>query len=148
MRNISFMLTQQQVRDRTKTVTRRVGWEKLKNGELLCGVEKGMGLKAGETVLRLATIQVLTARREPLRAMIDDLEYGMAECIKEGFGEHPTLRLPHAFVEFFCRSHRGCTPDTTLTRIEFGYVEDHVRAVSAASVTTEAAAQVNAGMTA
>lgn len=123
VRNISFMLTQQQIRERTKTVTRRVGWEKLKIGELLRGVEKGMGLKAGEKVVPLATIRVVSARRELLSAMTADIEYGFEECGKEGFSDHPVLQCPGAFVEFFCTSHRGCTPDTVVTRIEFEYVD-------------------------
>lgn len=123
MRNISFMLTQQQILERTKTVTRRVGWEKLKAGELLRGVEKCMGLKPGERVTPLATIKILSVRREPLSAMTADFKYGSEECVKEGFGEHPTLRLPNGFVEFFCGSHRGCMPDTVVTRIEFEYVD-------------------------
>lgn len=123
MRNISFMLTQQQIRERTKTVTRRVGWATLKAGELLRGVEKGMGLKAGEKVVPLATIRVVSARPEVLSAMTADVEYGVAECAKEGFGDHPVLRSPSAFVEFFCNSHRGCTPDTVVTRIEFEYMD-------------------------
>ena len=123
MRNISFMLTKQQIRDRTKTVTRRVGWARLRTDELLRGVEKGMGLKPGEKVVPLATIRVVSARREPLSAMTADLDYGRDECIKEGFGDHPTLRRPSEFVEFFCGSHRGCTPATIVTRIEFEYVD-------------------------
>lgn len=123
MRNISFMLTQQPIRERTKTVTRRLGWKQLKGGELLQGVEKGMGLKAGEKVVPLATIRVVSARPEALSAMTADVEYGLAECAKEGFGDHPALRWPSAFVEFFCNSHKGCTPETIVTRIEFEYVD-------------------------
>lgn len=125
MRNISFMLTTSQVRARTKRVTRRLGWRNLKPGDLLCGVEKGMGLKAGEKIVRLAVIRVVSVRFEPLRCMTEDADYGLAECELEGFGDHPTLRWPSAFVEFFCGSHRGCTPDTEVTRIEFEYVDDH-----------------------
>ncbi|MDH0341980.1 hypothetical protein [Chromobacterium haemolyticum] len=123
MRNISFMLTKQQIRDRTKTVTRRLGWNKLRVGDLLSGVEKGMGLKAGEKVQRLATIRVIDVRQEPLSAMTAVLEYGCDECGKEGFGDHPTLRWPSEFVKFFCDTHRGCTPETVVTRIEFEYVD-------------------------
>jgi hypothetical protein len=123
MRNISFMLTQKQILARTKTVTRRVGWAKLKEGDLLRGVEKGMGLKAGEKVRLLATIRVVSVRAEPLSAMTADLDYGRAECEKEGFGDHATLSWPSPFVEFFCGSHRGCTPDTVVSRIEFEYVD-------------------------
>ena len=44
------MLTQDQVRRRFKRVTRRLGWRNLKVGDVLCGVEKAMGLKAGEKI--------------------------------------------------------------------------------------------------
>ncbi|MEM5332178.1 hypothetical protein VSR34_37655 [Paraburkholderia sp. JHI2823] len=123
MRNISFMLTQQQILDRTKTVTRRTGWAKLKAGDMLRGVEKGMGLKAGEKVKPLATIRVVNVRPEPLSTMTADVDYGLEECAKEGFGDHPSLRRPSEFVKFFCGSHRSCTPDTVITRIEFEYVD-------------------------
>jgi hypothetical protein len=88
MRNISFMLTQQQILARTKTVTRRVGWAKLKAGDLLRGVEKGMGLKSGEKVRPFATFRVVSVRAEPLSAMTTDLDYGFVECRKEGFSGH------------------------------------------------------------
>jgi hypothetical protein len=123
MRIISFMLTTKQIKDRTKTVTRRTGWANLVPGQLLRGVEKGMGLKAGEKVKDLAVIRVLSVRSEPLCAMTADLDYGFAECEKEGFGDHDRLSWPSAFVAFFCNWHRGCTPQTIVTRIEFEYVD-------------------------
>lgn len=42
MRNMSFALTKRQVLERTKTVTRRLGWEKLRPGDLVRAVEKGV----------------------------------------------------------------------------------------------------------
>lgn len=123
MRNISFLLTQQSVRDRTKTVTRRLGWPNLKPGDLLSGVEKGMGLKKGESVVRLATIRVVSVRFEPLSKMLDEPDYGASECIKEGFGNHPLLCVPANFVAFFCKSHKKCTEQTEVNRIEFEYVD-------------------------
>lgn len=122
MRNMSFMLTTEQIRNETKSVTRRAGWVNLKAGDLICAVEKCQGLRAGEKLNRLKTIKVVSVRREPLRAMTDDPEYGLAECVKEGFGDHPSLQWPSEFVPFFCNSHRGCTPETEVTRIEFVYV--------------------------
>lgn len=123
MRNISFMLTKNQVRERTKTVTRRIGWRNLKAGDVLCGVEKGMGLKAGEKIVRLATIRVVDVRPEPLTRMIENVDYGFEECRLEGFGDDPMLHWPSSFVDFFCRSHKNCTPNTEVTRIEFEYID-------------------------
>lgn len=97
MRNISFMLTTQQVRDRQKTVTRRLGWRNLKAGELLCGVEKGMGLKAGEKIIRLAVIRVVGVRFEPLRRMTDRREIRIS-----GF---PVLRACVGVAASVCQSY-------------------------------------------
>lgn len=116
MRNISFSLTAPQFRARTKTVTRRNGWRKLRDGDDLMGIVKGMGLKKGEKVERLGPIRVVSARREPLRRMLDDYEYGRAETDREGF-PHMT---PEQFVSFYCK-HNRITPDDDVTRIEFTY---------------------------
>lgn len=124
MRNMSFALTTEQIRNRTKTVTRRMGWEFLKPGDRVGAVRKGMGLKKGERVEVLTVIVIKSVRREPLRAMTDDLEYGFAECVKEGFPPPHKYSWPSVFVNFYCRSHRGCTTDTVITRIEFDYAEE------------------------
>lgn len=34
-KNMSFMLTTERVRNKTKTVTRRLGWQNLKRGEII-----------------------------------------------------------------------------------------------------------------
>lgn len=122
MRNMSFALTTTQVMEGTKTVTRRLGWLHLKVGDQLRPVRKCMGLRPGEKldVLR-DPITVVSICREPLRAMLDDLEYGFEECALEGFGQHPDYRWPNSFVDMFCATHQGCTPDTIVTRIEFSY---------------------------
>lgn len=44
-RNMSFAMTTDQIREQSKTVTRRFGWWFLKSGDVVCGVEKAMGLK-------------------------------------------------------------------------------------------------------
>ena len=122
MRNISFMLTRDQVLARTKDVTRRLGWRNVRVGEDLRGCEKCQGLRRGEHVVQLALIRVVAVRFEPLRRMTDDLEYGFEEVRREGFADHPTLRWPSVWVDWFCSSHRGCTLDTEVTRIEFTYL--------------------------
>lgn len=123
MRNMSFALTTAQVRDRTKTVTRRLGWLFAKEGDLLRPVRKCMGFRPGEKLDVLSDpIRVIGVRREKLSLMTDHVEYGLLECRLEGFGHHPQYRWPSAFVGFFCASHRGCTPETVITRIWFEYV--------------------------
>jgi len=123
MRNISFMLTTEQVRSRTKTVTRRLGWKNVKVGERLQGCVKCMGRKHGEPLEKLAVIEVVSVRREQLVALTDNIEYGFEEVKLEGLAEHPlVMGFPTQFIDFFCNSHNGCLPSTEVTRIEFKYV--------------------------
>lgn len=118
-RNISFALTTPQFLDGSKDVTRRNGWANLKAGDVLCAVEKSQGLGKGGKIKRLGMIRVKDARREPLRRMTDDLDYGFAETVREGFPKPSPIFWPSVFVDFFCKSHKGVTPDSTITRIEF-----------------------------
>ena len=108
---------------RTKTVTRRVNWTDVKVGEVLCAQERSASGHAEDPGVPIATIRVVDVRFEPLRRIIDDLEYGLDECRKEGFGEDPVLYHPSAYIEYFRQAYSGCTPDTVITRIEFEYVD-------------------------
>ena len=119
MRNISFSLTTPQFIAGTKDVTRRWGWLFLYAGMELCAIEKGQGLGKGGKVKRLGIIRVVRVSIEPLNRICTDLEYGHRECIREGFPPPHHESDPGNFVEFFCDSHRGCKPDTPITRIEF-----------------------------
>lgn len=120
MLNMSFALTTPQILAREKHVTRRLGWLRLKQNDCLSPVKKCMGLRPGEKIERLrGPLQVVSTRREPLNRMLQDLKYGKEECRKEGFPD----MSPEEFVAFFCASHKGCQPDTLLTRIEFDYTD-------------------------
>jgi hypothetical protein len=122
---MSFSLTTTPIMDGTKTVTRRLGWVNLKPGDQVRPVRKCMGLKPGERLDILRDpLTILSVRREALKTMLDDREYGFAECQREGFGNHPDYQWPSEFVEMFCATHKGCTPDTVVTRIEFAYHTD------------------------
>lgn len=110
-RNISFYHTQQQIRDQTKTVTRRLGWLFLKSGDILNACEKCQGLGKGGKIKRLGTIQVTNVRREKLYAITPE------DCAAEGFSE----MTPVDFIEFFCKA-MDCEPETIVTRIEFEYI--------------------------
>lgn len=123
MRNISFSLTEPQFLDGSKTVTRRLGWQFLRPGDRLMGCRKCMGLKPGESIVRLGEIEVVSVRREPLNFMLysgstdDRSAYGDAEADLEGF---PNL-VGWEFVKMFC-DHMKCQPSTVVTRIEFRHV--------------------------
>lgn len=99
---MSFSLTTESMRRREKTVTRRLGWDSLRPGQLLCAVEKGMGLKKGETVTRIGIVRVVSITKEPLTKLIYDQEYGLEEVRREGF-HHMT---PLEFVDMFCQHNR------------------------------------------
>jgi hypothetical protein len=111
MKNMAFSMTTAQVKARTKTVTRRLGWRDLQAGEQLCAIEKGQGLKKGEKVNRLGVIEVVSARPEPLDAITQE------DVVLEGFPQ----MTPAEFVAFFARGHR-CEKNAVVNRIEFKYV--------------------------
>lgn len=119
MRNISFALTTPQFLDGSKDVTRRNGWRFLKAGDVLCAVEKSQGLGKGGKVKRLGMISVVSVRREPLRQIIDEPDYGYSETRREGFPEGHVKHDPKEFVDWFCESHKGVIPGSIITRIEF-----------------------------
>lgn len=111
---MAFSATIDQVRDRTKRVTRRHGkaWKRLQPGDLLRAVNKGLGLKKGEQQEQLALIRVLDVRVERLDAIT------AADVEAEGFPDWG----PKEFIKMFCEKFRA-TPDTKVRRIEFEYVD-------------------------
>ena len=123
-RNMSFALTTEQFRARSKTVTRRYGWQFAKVGDIVCGVLKSQGLKPGEKIQRLGMIRLTDVRREPLCRIVEDMAYGVEETAREGFSkESQPNSWPPTFVKFFCASHKGCTPGSMITRIEYEYLD-------------------------
>ena len=122
-RNISFSITTEQMRSRTKTVTRRLGWKNLKPGEIVNAVEKSMGLKPGEKIKRICQIRIVDVRREQLADMLDcDDDYGFQETELEGYPDGTDKHWPSVFVEMFCRAMK-CKPETEVNRIEFEFVD-------------------------
>lgn len=114
MRNISFMLTTEQFLNRTKCVTRRLGWKTIKAGDHLMGCKKCMGLKPGQKTERLGEIVVVDARFERLDAMLGDDN----EAVLEGFPEMTS----EEFVAMFCKN-MVCKPADVVTRIQYDYVD-------------------------
>lgn len=118
MRNMSFSMTTQQVKDESKTVTRRFGWLDLKPGDRLRPVLKCMGIRRGEKQERLLPdgrcIEVVKAGEEPLSIMSQE------DCIKEGFPE----MTPLDFVLFLQKKYKELTAFSKMNRIEFKYVDE------------------------
>lgn len=110
-RLMSVALTVPQVRDRSKTVTRRDGWLMLKPGDPLTLCEKVRGRKKGEPLVRITDVQVVSVRREPLNAITPQ------DVATEGFPGWTVEK----FVSYFAGTHRGCEPGTVITRIEWRY---------------------------
>lgn len=109
---MSFALTTEQVVNKSKSVTRRQGWEKLKPGDKIQPVLKCMGLKKGEKQQLIGgPIEVVSVRRERIRKIT------AADVVLEGFPE----MSPFDFIRMYCQANR-CAPGHYCTRIEFIYL--------------------------
>jgi hypothetical protein len=117
MKNMSFFLTTESARARTKTVTRRNGWAGLKPGDRVQQVVKGQGLKQGEKIQKIHVIQIINNRPETLNLLIQMPEYGRREMVREGFPEMD----PANFVKMYC-DHNKTTPSSLVNRISFRYL--------------------------
>jgi len=109
---MSFFMTVQQVKDRTKTQTRRYGWSNLKVGDILWAVEKAMGLKKGEKINRLGKIQITGVRQEALNRVTDN------DLTKEGFSK----MSKQDFIALITRRY-GSAPSDPINVIDFEYIE-------------------------
>lgn len=112
-RNMSFALTTQQIRDRTKTVTRRFGWWNLKPGQIINAVEKSMGIKKGEKINVLCQIRIVSTRQEPLSDMADE------DCAREGF---PHFKDKWEFIAMLIEHYNLDHANVPVNRIEFEYI--------------------------
>lgn len=112
-RNMSVAMTIDAVKERRKTVTRRVGWTFLKVGDRLTLCEKCQGRKPGEPLVRLATVEVVDVRREPLFMLTPE------DVALEGF---PGMSSEQFGRRFFIEAQRMSWQDE-VTRIEFRYLD-------------------------
>ncbi len=128
---MSVAYTEDAVVERRKTVTRRKGWWRDKNGRPLVAVgdrvtlcRKVMGRKPGEPLVRLVDVEVVSLRRERLAALVDktfapEPGYGANEMIAEGFpGMNPWVFIDRYFVP------QGIHLSDAVTRIEWRYIEE------------------------
>ena len=108
---MSVSLTEQAVVERRKTVTRRLGWRFLKVGDRVTLCRKVMGRKPGEPLVRLADVEIVDVRREPLTSIT------RSDVDREGFQGWS----PASFVLFFMEK-MGCGLGQEVTRIEWRYL--------------------------
>jgi len=110
-RNMSFAMTVDQVRNKTKTVTRRFGWDFLQPGDILHAVEKGMGIKKGEKIKRICKIRIIGFRKERLCDITQD------DVIKEGFESWDEEDYINLITDQY-----NVKREVVMNRIEFEYV--------------------------
>jgi hypothetical protein len=116
-RLMSVAYTADAVIERRKTVTRRVGWRFLKQGDELDLCRKVMGRKKGELLERLARVRVVDVRREPLNRIT------AADVDAEGVDLPPGFSGPVGWAAWYAGT-MGCPVDAEVTRIEWEYLDD------------------------
>lgn len=112
-RLMSVAFTEDAVRARAKTVTRRKGWKFVKPGDELALCRKVMGRKKGEPLVRIVNVRVLSVRREPLYRITAD------DVAREGF---PGMSRAE-FVRLFFVEAQGMSVTDEVTRIEWEYLD-------------------------
>lgn len=123
-RLMSVALTEAAVRERRKTVTRRLGWKFLKTGDRLTLCRKVMGRRKDEPLVRIAEVEVVSVRREELWHITDEdivLEAVDPDLFEETYvdtGQPSTV----AWVDWFCE-HMHVMPYALVTRIEWRYLD-------------------------
>lgn len=129
-RLMSVAMTADAVIERRKTVTRRKGWWLDKNGRRLLHAgdtltlcRKVQGRKPGEPIERLAEVEVVNVRREPLCAVAgpfrhEDDRIIWPEVVAEGFPDMDA----HEFMLRFFVDAQGIGAHDDVTRIEWRYV--------------------------
>lgn len=134
---MSVAFTEQAVIERRKTVTRRKGWWEDKNGRRLLHpgdrltlCRKVMGRKPGEPLVRLAEVEVVSVRREPLCAVAGPYELRASsgggftviypEMVAEGF---PDMDPADFMIRYFIDA-QGIRVMDKVTRIEWRYLDE------------------------
>jgi hypothetical protein len=109
---MSVAFTEDAVRERRKTVTRRKGWTFLKPGDRLTLCRKVMGRKKGEPLVRICDVEVVDVRREVL------MDMPQSDVALEGF---PDMSRADFINRFFVEA-QGIYGGDEVTRIEWRYL--------------------------
>jgi len=122
--------------ERRKDVTRRLGWWTNSRGRrllwpgdqlTLCPKVQGRRHRDGtlEPLERLAEVEVLDVRREPLTAITDEeiARECVPRCNFEVVYRETNQPAPEEWVRWFCEA-MGVRPDVLITRIEWRYLDE------------------------
>ena len=124
-RLMSVSLTEQAVVERRKTVTRRKGWRFLRPGDRLTLCRKVMGRKLGDPLVRLAEVEVVDVRREPLSAITsEDIEHEGVPATVWASSDHQATCCScrsACWAGWYARTMGG-RADQQVTRIEWRYL--------------------------
>lgn len=120
-RLMSVSFTEDAVRARTKTVTRRAGWSVLKPGDRVTLCRKVMGRRTGEPLVRIVDVEVVDVRHEKLAELLRprNASYAAAEMAAEGF---PGMDPLEFVTTYFVNAQRMNVLDT-VTRIQWRYLD-------------------------
>ena len=121
-RLMSVAFTEDAVRNRTKTVTRRKGWTFLKPGDRLTLCRKVMGRKPGEPLERICDVEVVNVERQRLDLLVNPtcpIGWAEEEMEREGF---PGM-VPWQFVNRYFIDAQGMRASDLVTRIEWRYLD-------------------------
>lgn len=110
---MSVAFTEEAVRARRKSVTRRKGWLMVKPGDVITLCRKVMGRK-GAPLVRIVDVEVVSVRRERLDRIDAD------EVAREGFPD----MTPAEFIRRFFVAPQGIQPADEVTRIEWRYLDN------------------------
>jgi hypothetical protein len=110
---MSFNLTKKQMYARIKDVTRRLGWDFLKAGDIVMACEKCQGLKKGEKIVRIYPIKIISVTNQPLYYITKE------EVKREGF---PYMTADE-FISMFTKEMK-CHWTQKVNRIEFKEYKD------------------------
>lgn len=108
---MSFFLTTEQIRQGSKTVTRRNGWAFLKPGDIVNACVKCQGIPKGGKIEKIRQIRIISTRMERLDQINEE------DVRKEGFPGFDT----RGFIDMYC-THNKVKPEDHVNRIEFEYV--------------------------
>ena len=121
MKRMSFSATIDQMRSKTKTVTRRnpQTWKTLAPGDRIQAIEKAMGLAKGENQIKLGVIEIVSNELVPFGPWLYTSPSWHEEARLEGFG-NPDLFLS-AWLDL-----NGSIPEKTelVRRIEFRHINN------------------------